>query len=394
MIRPRESPNIGDAPITVKEDGMKALALVDAPDHVCCRYRIGAFATAMRASGWDLTLQSLSRGLAGRLAQIARAGRFDTVIVQRKLLPRWQIHALRRRSKRLVFDFDDAVLYRDSYDPRGPFCPRRASRFADVVGLADAVIAGNDFLAACALDAGANPDRVRVIPTCINIDRYRPSAGDETGPGLVLVWIGSSSTLQGLELQRPLWERIARAVPGVRLRVICDRFPDLGPMPVFAVPWSEATEAGALATGDVGISWIPDDLWSRGKCGLKVLQYQASGLPVLANPVGVHPTLIDHGNTGLLADHPDAWVESVRQLAADPPGRRRMGASARAAVVADYSVAAWEATFVAAIGGGGRVPVRPPSTRGTPRRNVAPRSRAGAGPGTSSGTSPSKVGRS
>jgi glycosyltransferase involved in cell wall biosynthesis len=267
---------------------MNALALVDAPDHVCCRYRISAYATALHAAGWELTLQPFSRGLIGRLGQISGAAQFDTLIVQRKLLPRWQIRMLRRHSKHLVFDFDDAVLYRDSYDPRGPESPRRSARFAEVVRLADRILAGNDFLADCAVRAGARADRVRVIPTCIDLHRYPQSTREESGPGLDLVWIGSSSTLQGLELQRPLWERIAREVPGVRLRVICDRFPDMGTLPVVAVPWSEATEAEALAVGDAGISWIPDDLWSRGKCGLKILQYQASGLPVLANPVGVH----------------------------------------------------------------------------------------------------------
>src|SRR3954466_15239268 len=163
---------------------MEALALVDAPDHVCCRYRIGAFASALREAGCGLTLQAFSRGLAGRLAQVRRAARFDALIVQRKLLPRWQIRLLRRYARRLVFDFDDAVLYRDSYDPRGPDCPRRAARFAEVVRLADAVLAGNDFLADCAVRAGARADRVRVIPTCIDMDCYRPSTmRGEPGPG-------------------------------------------------------------------------------------------------------------------------------------------------------------------------------------------------------------------
>jgi hypothetical protein len=166
------------------------------------------------------------------------------------------------------------------------------------------------------------------------------------------VWVGSSSTLQGLELQRPLWGLIARELPDVRLRVICDRFPDLAPMQVVPVPWTEAREGEDLAAGDVGISWIPDDLWSRGKCGLKVLQYQASGLPVVANRVGVHPEMIDHGRTGLLADTPETWLAAVRSLAGDEALRRRMGEAARAQVGARYSVAQWDGSFVAAATGG------------------------------------------
>jgi hypothetical protein len=189
---------------------MNLLALVEAPDHVCCRYRIRAFAPALRAAGVDLTLRAFSRGPAGRLAQLAGSARFDATIIQRKLLPRWQVRMLRRRSSRLIFDFDDAVLYRDSYDPRGPACPRRAARFAAIVRAADVVIAGNRFLADCAVRAGARPDRVRVIPTCVDLDRYGPRPRPDPGPGLDLVWIGSSSTLQGLERRREVLERIGR----------------------------------------------------------------------------------------------------------------------------------------------------------------------------------------
>jgi hypothetical protein len=251
----------------------------------------------------------------------------------------------------LVFDFDDAVLYRDSYDGRGPHCPRRAARFAAIVRAADCIIAGNEFLAGCAVRSGAQPERVVVIPTCIDPDAYRAPADDAAREGLDLVWIGSASTVQGLASRRALWARVAQEVPGVRLRLICDRFPDLGPMPVVAVPWNEATEAAALAAGDAGLSWIPDDVWSRGKCGLKILQYQATGLPVVANPVGVHPQMVEHATTGFLADTDDAWVEAIRALAEDPQRRRRMGVVARAAVAANYAVAAWQDRFVAAVVG-------------------------------------------
>jgi len=330
---------------------MKALALVDGPDHVCCRYRVRAFAPALAAAGWDLTVEGLARGTLARWRQLRGAARFGATLLQRKLLPVWDLMLLRRHARRLAFDFDDAVLYRDSYDPRGPRSRRRGSRFARTVRLADAVIAGNDFLARCALDAGARPARVRVIPTCIDPGRYHPKAHGDPAGGVQLVWIGSSSTMQGLERERGLWERLAREVPGLSLRAIADRAPDLGPLPVVAIPWDEATEAREVAEGDVGISWVPDDTWSRGKCGLKVLQYQAAGLPVVANPVGVHPRMIAPGVTGFLPATADAWADALRALAADAFLRARMGQAARASVEAGYSVAAWSATFAAAFTG-------------------------------------------
>ena len=329
---------------------MKALALVDTPEHVCCRYRIRAFEPAMNRAGWSLTTLGLAHRPIRRLLQFVDADRYDAVILQRKLLPRWQLWVLRSRAKRLVFDFDDAVLFRDSYDPRGPDCPRRARRFAATVRAADLVIAGNDFLADCALRAGARPDSVQVIPTCVATERYAGGRRMERDDrGLDLVWIGSSSTLKGLELRRSLWDRVGREVPGVRLRVICDRFPDLGALRIVPVPWSEATETVELFAGDVGVTWVPDDFWSRGKCGLKVLQYQASGLPVIANPVGVHVEMIRPGVNGWLPETPEGWVEAVRDLASDPDRRRRMGRAALAGVISGYSVSAWEGTFVAAL---------------------------------------------
>jgi hypothetical protein len=133
--------------------------------------------------------------------------------------------------------------------------------------------------------------------------------------------------------------------------VICDQFPTLRKLPVVPVPWSEEWEARDLSAGQIGISWLPDDLWSRGKCGLKVLQYQAAGLPVVANPVGMHTELIEPGVTGFLPETPDEWVGAVRTLAADVRLRWRMGRLAQQRMASGFSVAAWADSFASAVTG-------------------------------------------
>ncbi|AMV39698.1 glycosyltransferase family 4 protein [Planctomyces sp. SH-PL62] len=329
---------------------MRLLALVDSTDHVCCRYRIRAFEPALLNAGCTLRCEPLEPGLLPRLRQLRTAAAYDAVILQRKLLPGWQFAVLRRSARHLAFDFDDAVLYRDSYDRRGQDSSRRASRFARTVRSSDVVIAGNDFLADCALRAGASAERVRIIPTCVEPGRYTPRTPTTGERPLELVWIGSSSTLKGIEARRPLWERLGREIPGLKLRIICDRFPEFEHLEIVPIPWSEATEADDLARGDVGVGLIPDDDWSRGKCGLKILQYQAAGLPVIANPVGSHVEMIEPGETGFLATTDDEWLAAVR-ASVDAAARARMGREARRRVEAHYSIAAWGATFAASATG-------------------------------------------
>jgi glycosyltransferase involved in cell wall biosynthesis len=109
--------------------------------------------------------------------------------------------------------------------------------------------------------------------------------------------------------------------------------------------WSSATEAAELTDADVGICWLPEDSWSRGKCGLKVLQYMAAGLPVVANPVGMNRRLVVDGQTGLLASTPGEWADAIGRLAADPTLRAAMGRAGRRLVARRYDVAVWGRRF-------------------------------------------------
>lgn len=317
---------------------MHLVALVDRPDHVCCRYRVAAFEPHWRRAGHTLELISWPRRWWEwfRIGSLVRHA--DAVILQRKLLSRWQLHLLRRATKQLIFDFDDAVFLRDSYAARGLHSGSRLRRFAATLKACDAVVAGNQFLAQNARRFTA-ADRVHVIPTCVEPSRYPFAQHDASNDIVRLVWVGSSSTLQGLEMIRPLLEELGRNVPNLRLKLICDRFLDLEHLPVEKCVWSEATEAADIAAADIGISWIPDDDWSRGKCGLKVLQYMAAALPVVANPVGVHAEMIQDGETGYLAGDVKRWVGAIARLAGDLKARRAMGRQARGNLEGRYSVA-------------------------------------------------------
>lgn len=316
---------------------MHWIGLVDHPEHVCCRYRLAAFRPFLQQAGHTLELVTVPRHWWLRLGFFHRL-RGANVIVQRRLLAAWQRNLLRRAARRLLFDFDDAVFLRDSYAARGLHDHRRLRRFAGMIRCADAVIAGNVFLAEQAA-RWTDERSIQVIPTCVEPKRYPLTDPVKKGSGLELVWIGSSSTLQGLQAIAPLLENIGRNVPGVCLKLLCDRFLTLHHLPVLPVAWTQASEAAEIANADIGISWLPDDEWSRGKCGLKVLQYLAAGLPVIANPVGVQMEMVRHGETGFLARTPEQWIEAVRQLADDPELRRRMGRAGRRLVERRYSVA-------------------------------------------------------
>lgn len=318
----------------------RLLALTEGHDFVCYRYRLAGFASALAGAGWSLEPVPWPRGIRGLRHTLAALRAADAVVLQRRLFPAAKAWLIRRTARVLVFDFDDAVYGRDSNSPRPAADAVRHARFRRTVRMADACIAGSAHLAAAAAASGAG-GTTHVVPTCVDPGRYALAAHDRVAGEAELVWIGSPSTAASLADARPGLRAAAAAVPGVRVHVVCDGASrDVG-APARHSAWSAHTEAAQLAQADVGIAWLPDHPWSAGKCGLKVLQCMAAGLPVVANAAGIHRHLVTHGETGFLADTPDEWRRAIATLAADPVLRRRLGAAARQRVERDFSVSAW-----------------------------------------------------
>ncbi len=333
---------------------MQLAALIKSFDDPVYRYRIRAFEPDLRRRGWEISLHCLPRKWPMRLPLYPKLRAADGVLLQRRLLGWGELFALRRSARWLVYDFDDAVLYRSSNSLKGPHSFKRGKRLGAKVRAADAVIAGNGFLADLACRY-TDPKKVRLIPTCVDPMAYQPAKHQQDQHSLRIVWIGSFSTVRSLHGISEQLKAVSRAVPESRLKLICDVFPEGLPITVDRCPWSSEHEAEELASADIGISFMPDGVWSQGKCGLKVLQYMAAGLPVVANPVGVHREMVVHGKNGFLVQTPEEWAEAVRSLARDPELRRAMGNAGRKAVFEGYSPGRWADLFTNVVLGGEKI---------------------------------------
>jgi glycosyltransferase involved in cell wall biosynthesis len=268
--------------------------------------------------------------LASRLGQLGRLRDDDIIYLYRPLFewpPLW-LERLVTRGRRTVFDLDDAI-YLNRFG---------RSKIASLVRLVDHVVAGNRTLAAFV----AAPEKTTIIPTVIDLDRFRPRPTRQArGSEVVVGWTGTHGNYRQLAVAK---EGIARALrrTGARFLTIADRPPPraLWSLRPEYLPWAPETEVEDLARIDIGVMPLPDEPYARGKCAFKLLQYMALGRPGVASPVGANREVVTDRVDGFLVSGGSSWEDVLVELIGDPALRARVGAAGRARVEAAYSLAA------------------------------------------------------
>lgn len=315
------------------------------PEGPVVRHRWEAYRAALEAEGIVLEVVDWPKAKEARRHALHRVETADGTVVSSRLLKVDDTRAVRRRTARLAFDLDDALWYRDS--TRGARSTwNRRRRFRALTRAADRVFAGNETLADLVRRAG---DEAAVFPTTVEVPPGDIPA-EPLMPPPVLGWIGSHATLPYLETELlPLSAVVASGRP-FRLRVIADAAPTLPPgIAVEVVPWTLDGWLEALAGIHVGLAPLPDDPWTRGKCGLKVLQMMSVGRPVVASAVGVQTEQIEDGVTGFLASNDEEFLDGMLTLIDDHERRAEMGHAAREAVREGWSVEVWTPRLVEAV---------------------------------------------
>jgi glycosyltransferase involved in cell wall biosynthesis len=105
--------------------------------------------------------------------------------------------------------------------------------------------------------------------------------------------------------------------------------------------WAEHREVADVQAMNIGIMPLPDEPWARGKCGYKLIQYMACGLPTVASPVGVNTAIVAEGTTGFLATSGKEWRRKLELLRDQPEICASFGIAGRERVVEDYSLETW-----------------------------------------------------
>lgn len=328
------------------------------------RYRVEAFAGRLRAHGirisydWVLDAADLrvfygraplahkaavaARALVRRLGSLATRPAPDIWLVQREaffLGNHWAEWLASRRAP-VVFDFDDAIWIRAVSAANSRYAwLKNVDKVARITALADTVVAGNRYLADWAAGHAA---RVQVVPTCVDTDHFRPPPARAADGPVVIGWSGSPSTIEHLKPLLPVLERVTRHFgPRVSVRVMGDPSFAYEPMGLRGEAWTPDAELALLQRMDIGLMPLPDDAWTRGKCGLKGLVAMAVGAATVMSPVGVNTTIVRHGENGFLAAGDDEWFDVLSRLVDDAELRARVTAAGRQTVVDDYSVTRW-----------------------------------------------------
>jgi glycosyltransferase involved in cell wall biosynthesis len=294
------------------------------------RYRATAYFNLLRSTGWHPMQIAAKKNPLARLRLLYSASKADVVVILRKTFSGSFFHLLRLCSSRIVLDLDDAIFCRSN----GTYSTTRWNRFTRIASRCQQIWAGNEYLADI---AGKYNSSVIILPTSLSIEKYTQYLKKPT-QYLDLVWIGSNSTRKYLETGLPMLERIADSFPRMRLKIVADFDLPSRRLHTVTVPWSEEKESEALSSAHIGIAPMPNNSWTKGKCGLKILQYMAAGLPVVSSPAGVNGEIVKHGVTGFLAESPEAWLRAIEKLAQDPDLRHVMGKAGQKRVTNCYSI--------------------------------------------------------
>jgi len=282
-------------------------------------------------------MRGVLRNMKLRGGHVRSATNFDLVYLFREaalLGPAWFERKLAKRRVPIIFDFDDAVFVAYKSPSNGYLSYLKfPGKTSTSIRLSSHVMAGNEFLANYARQFNEN---VTIIPTTIDTEKYVVADRPVNGRPVTIGWSGSHSTVQHLDTVREHLRELS-ADEDFTLRVIGTPQYELDGVSVEAMNWNAATEIEDLQAIDIGIMPLPDDKWSKGKCGLKALQYMALGIPTICSPVGVNSTIIQDGENGFIASDKSEWIEKLKRLMHSPELRKQIGAAGRKTVEEKYS---------------------------------------------------------
>ena len=276
-----------------------------------------------------------------RFTWLLRASQFDILWVEKEIFPyfpAWAEKILNVCGCKVIVDYDDAIFHNYDLSNNRFIKLFLKNKIKSVMRSSSCVVAGNPYLAEYAQRAGAG--RTVIIPTVVDATRYTSKDNVFHDKKLVIGWMGSPATQKYVVDIKDALIAVCNKYDAKLMLVGADVsmntvFSDID---VEVVPWDESTEAEMIRLMDVGIMPLVEGPWENGKCGYKLIQYMACGVPVIASPVGVNISIVDESKCGFLASSVSEWDLHLSHLLSSVDDRRILGCNGRKRVEEHYSV--------------------------------------------------------
>lgn len=257
----------------------------------------------------------------------------DMVFLQKRTPPLFYAKLIRFFSKKLIYDFDDAIYFKPN-EPNDSRDLHRMKRFENIIRKADLVIAGNEILAN---EARNYTYSCRILPSAVENRNIPVKNYDITNPKFIIGWVGGEINLPCLEQLSTVLQQLAKRHE-IQLRVISSKTVDIPGIETLFIPWNEKTQEIEIAQFDVGIMPLNDYPHTRGKCAYKALQYMAAGVPPIVSDVGVNSQVVKHGECGFVVQELSDFGIFIEKLIMDRSLIRQMGEAAKDKIDKQFSV--------------------------------------------------------
>jgi hypothetical protein len=267
-----------------------------------------------------------------RFPLLSKQYKYDVLWQSRLLIP--ENYSLERFYRMpLVFDFDDAIWINEGQQ-----------HVIKAIQKADKIFAGNPYLAEFASKYNSS---VIVIPTTVDLEINYPIKKEQND--FTVGWIGTPGNFPYLETIKNVLLEFLRKNKDAQLLIVSSIPPSFLPFDnkqILFRKWQAEIENELVNKFSVGVMPLPDNDWTRGKCGYKVLQYMACNIPFIASPTGINGSLIEKSQGGLSATTEAEWLLKFQELKDDSQLTTALSKTGRAFVETHYSAKKWTSEII------------------------------------------------
>jgi glycosyltransferase involved in cell wall biosynthesis len=279
------------------------------------------------------------KGFFRRIIHLFKSLNADYIFILREATPvgppifEWLLSKIFR--KKIIYDFDDAIWL-----PGGEKISwikrfmKATWKTKNIIKWAYKISAGNDFLASYARQFNSS---VFIIPTVVDTERGHYKQKDQKENNKLTVgWTGTHTTLHNLEVMQDILPELKKEID-FDILIISNK-PPAWNFDFIYKQWNADTEQDDLLKMHIGLMPLKQGPWFEGKCGFKLIQYHACGIPAIASPVGVNTLVTLHNKTGFIASSKEEWKIYLKELLNNAQLRSEMAVNARHHIEKNYSL--------------------------------------------------------